>query len=407
MTSDHRERGPVDLGVQCEADQLDGIGERIEPADGVDDRARLLHQPQRVQRGRGEEHREDHEVHHAGEVLELADHRGQQHAERAEHHAGQRERGQHGEIAPDRRLDAPEPGDDQIGVDLRDRHHGACQQFAGQQEPARERADQQHAHVAHLAVVDHRQRGLHAVEQLDHRHQSGRDIDLVQDIGLVRRNDRHAEDLAEAGGEDEQPHQRPHQRRDEALALMQEAQRLAPGDAAQADEILAEPEARASVAARGDAHSGSLRRRAGQRDEGAAHVGGAGRCHDIRHIAGRHAPGRDAARRPHRRLRPHRADGSPTARRRHARGPASAHGAGWRSGTRRPARPSVRPAPGRAAGAAVRVRSRPAASVRPTTCAPSPWRGRPGRSPPARQARVAAPRECRCRAARRDTAGSP
>ena len=72
----------------------------------------------------------------------------------------------------------------------------------------------------------------------------GRDVDLVEDIGLVRRDDRDAEDLAEAGGEDEQPYQRSDQRRDEALALVQESQRLAPGDAVQADEILAEREAR-------------------------------------------------------------------------------------------------------------------------------------------------------------------
>ena len=58
-----------------------------------------------------------------------------------------------------------------------------------------------------------------------------RHVDLVEDVGLVGRDDRHAEHLAEAGGEDEQPDQRPHQRREEALALVQEAQHLAPDDA--------------------------------------------------------------------------------------------------------------------------------------------------------------------------------
>ena len=38
----------------------------------------------------------------------------------------------------------------------------------------------------------------------------------------------------------------------------------------------------------GDAHSAHLRRRAGQRDEGAPHIGGTGRRDDIRHVAGRH-----------------------------------------------------------------------------------------------------------------------
>ncbi len=144
-------------------------------------------------------------------------------------------------------------------VDLQQRDRGACEQLREQEIPARQRAHQQSAHVAHLAVVDHRQRGLHAVEQLDHRHQSRRDIDLVEDVGLVGRDDGDAQHLAESGGEDEQPDQRPHQRGDEALALMQEAQRLAPHDAAEAGGILGEREAaRRFVEGRG-AHDAGLR----------------------------------------------------------------------------------------------------------------------------------------------------
>src|SRR6185369_9723501 len=56
-------------------------------------------------------------------------------------------------------------------------------------------------------------------------------------------DDGEAEHLTEAGGEDEQPHQRPHQCGDEAFALMQEAKRLAPHDAVQAGEIFAKREA--------------------------------------------------------------------------------------------------------------------------------------------------------------------
>ncbi len=97
--------------------------------------------------------------------------------------------------------------------------------------------------VAHLPVVNHGERGLHAVEITDHRHQAGRDEDLIQHVGLVWRNDRYAEDLAEASGENEQPDQRPYQGRDEAFTLVQEAQRLAPGDAVQANEVLAGREA--------------------------------------------------------------------------------------------------------------------------------------------------------------------
>src|SRR5262249_7409195 len=52
------------------------------------------------------------------------------------------------------------------------------------------------------------------------------------------RNDGDAQHLAKPGGEDEQPHQRAHQRRNEALALMQEAQAFAPHDALEADRVL-------------------------------------------------------------------------------------------------------------------------------------------------------------------------
>ena len=69
-------------------------------------------------------------------------------------------------------------------------------------------------------------------------HRPGRDVDLVEDIGLVGRDDRDAEHLAKAGGEDEQPEQRPDQRGDEALALVQEAQPFAHQDALEADEIV-------------------------------------------------------------------------------------------------------------------------------------------------------------------------
>ena len=49
--------------------------------------------------------------------------------------------------------------------------------------------------------------------------------------------------LPEAGGKNEQPDQRAHQRRDEAFALVDEAQRLTPDDALEADQILRQREA--------------------------------------------------------------------------------------------------------------------------------------------------------------------
>ncbi len=65
-------------------------------------------------------------------------------------------------------------------------------------------------------------------------HEARRDVDLVEHIGLVGRDDRHAEHLAEAGRKDEQPQQRPDQRRDEPFALVEKAQAFADQDALQA-----------------------------------------------------------------------------------------------------------------------------------------------------------------------------
>src|SRR5208337_5232870 len=68
------------------------------------------------------------------------------------------------------------------------------------------------------------------------------DVDLVEHVGAIGRDDRHAERLTEARREHEQPDERPHQSRDEALALMEKAQALAPYDAPEADEIGAKAE---------------------------------------------------------------------------------------------------------------------------------------------------------------------
>src|SRR5262249_45339867 len=90
----------------------------------------------------------------------------------------------------------------------------------------------------------HRERGLHAGEKQDHANEPGRDVDLVEHVGLVGWDDRHAEHLAEAGGENEEPEQRPHQRRDETFALVEEAQPFADQDALQAAEIAPDAEGR-------------------------------------------------------------------------------------------------------------------------------------------------------------------
>ena len=142
-----------------------------------------------------------------------------------------------------RRLDLPEPGDGEEGVDLRQRHGHSGHELGGQQIPARERAYEQGAHVAHFAIVDHGQRRLHAVEQLDQQHQSRRDVDFVEDVGFVGRDDGDTEHLPEPGGEDEEPYQRADERGHEPLALVQETQSFPPHDALEADRVLRRREA--------------------------------------------------------------------------------------------------------------------------------------------------------------------
>src|SRR5207253_7890766 len=58
-------------------------------------------------------------------------------------------------------------------------------------------ADQQGAHVAHLAVVDHRERRLHPIEELDHRHQSWRDDPALQWDAI--RSEEHTSELQSRG----------------------------------------------------------------------------------------------------------------------------------------------------------------------------------------------------------------
>src|SRR3990170_1167223 len=232
------ERLPVDLEIEGEADQLDGPGERVVEADVIEPQAPFPHLPQRIERRGGEEHREDHEVHDTGEVLQLLDGRGQHHAERAEHHAREDERRQRREVAPWRQLHAAEPGDEEKGVDLEQRYEHAGEQARQQEEPARERRGEQHPHRTHLAVVDHRQRALHALEQLDHREQAWRDVHVVGDVGLIRRDDRDAERGAEARGKNNEPNQWPNQGREKPLALLEEAQQLAPDDAEKGADVM-------------------------------------------------------------------------------------------------------------------------------------------------------------------------
>src|SRR5690606_20804174 len=123
------------------------------------------------------------------------------------------------------------PGDREEGIDLQDRHGHPREKLRQQQEPARKRADEERPHRPGLAVIDHREGGLHAVEELDHRDEAGGDVDLVEDVGDIGRRDREAEHRPETRREDEEPDERTDERREEPLALAQEPQRLAPDDA--------------------------------------------------------------------------------------------------------------------------------------------------------------------------------
>ena len=70
------------------------------------------------------------------------------------------------------------------------------------------------------------------MEQQDDAEQARHDVDLIGDVGLVGRDDRYAEHVVEAGGEHREPHQRPHDRGQQAPALLHELHDLSHGDGA-------------------------------------------------------------------------------------------------------------------------------------------------------------------------------
>ena len=219
-------------------------------------------------------------------------------------------------------------------------------------------------------------------------------IDLVEHVGLVGRDDGDAEDLAESGGEDEQPDQRPHQRGDEAFALMHEAQRLAPDDAGQAGRDTAPSRSRAVrlLVLMPTVLGGA---RAGQRGERRAQVGGPCVGDQSPPRRRRRARGRGAARTTS-------SSGAISSSRCVAHSTADAalgdQPAHMREdapiSTRHRGRRWVRRAPAGSAGAAARARSRRAASARRRGCAPPRRPARPDRpaasTSRARAARLAA-----------------
>jgi len=138
-----------------ENESADSIGERIQPAYKIDRRAGLLHQPQRIQLADDAKNIGRSRIHHAREFSSCLNHRRQQ-LPSAPASARPAPARNHGQEAPRRQISPRVP-----------RRQNA--QPAGwtppcspaiwtQAGPARKRAHQQHPHVAHLAVVDHRQR---------------------------------------------------------------------------------------------------------------------------------------------------------------------------------------------------------------------------------------------------------
>ena len=134
------------------------------------------------------------------------------------------------EKAPCRNVDADQQRHDHEDIGLEHRQQHAGEELAQQQIPARQRRRQQQAHHPHLAVIDHRQRRLHALEQQHDAHQARHHVDLIRHIGFVGRRDRNAEHVLEPGADHDQPQRRPHHGRGEPPGLIDEARQFAPRD---------------------------------------------------------------------------------------------------------------------------------------------------------------------------------
>ena len=137
--------------------------------------------------------------------------------------------GRHVQPAHQWNIDIEQPADCQKDVCLNYCQRGACRELAQQQVPAWQRSRQQQPHDSHLAVVHHRQRRLHAVEQKDDAQETWHDVILVEDVGAIGRDDRYAEHVLKSRGEHDQPQRWPYQGRQQPAALMHELHDLAAG----------------------------------------------------------------------------------------------------------------------------------------------------------------------------------
>ena len=118
----------------------------------------------------------------------------------------------------------------QEGEDLQQRQDRRADDLGKQQKAARQRGHQHDAHDARFAVIDHRQRRLHALEQDDDADQARQDIFLIGRVGSIGLDDGNAQKVVQARGEDQEPQRGTNEGGDQPFGLAQELCDLAPGD---------------------------------------------------------------------------------------------------------------------------------------------------------------------------------
>ena len=155
---------------------------------------------------------------------------------------------QHEKVPDGRRADVPKSRDKKESINLQNRNGGPGDQFRAQKVPARERADEQGAHIAHLAVIDHRERRLHAIKKLNHRNQAGSNVLGVKNVGLVRGIIDTPSTWRKPAAKMRQPNERTYQRRNKALSLMYEPEASRQTMPFQANSVLAQRKAAVRMA---------------------------------------------------------------------------------------------------------------------------------------------------------------
>ena len=207
------------------------MAEWVQKTEPIKQLTALLHFPQGIERRRQEEQGENDKIHDARKILQLPDQRRQQQADRSEGQCGEKHGGQHRDIARGLKADTINCRGREKAIGLQDRHRSSGDKFCAEHKPARQRAGQQHAHGAHLPVIDHGQRTLHAVEEKHHTDKSGYDIDFVDHVSLIGRRDGEPEYGTKSCRENQEPQQRPNEGGKEPLTLLQEPQHFAGGNA--------------------------------------------------------------------------------------------------------------------------------------------------------------------------------